>query len=571
MDDVQEEVMRTQSPKSYLYSTIAQTHLGEISSIIITTLISNGRLTIRELNVRTKLSIKTIKKALVSLIQLNCIFYWQELNNIFYSFNEIGILKFLHSGDILNHITKKFGEEEAEIIQNVLTFGHIKINDYLSEYDEKTKIKKQELFMKLFSDKWIVKLNQFNFNPINDIWNKIFHDILKNTPRSSSQSEIKRVAEAKEKTREQLKLLLEKSQANIYITQNGIKKLDPNLIVTFNLSRFQKHLRTNAFVNLAKSRIGILTAEIYKVALETIENNSPDLTDAEMEINGLLSGPTDVEDHLLNMEGNLLRDNKIVFNARDISLKLTKKIVLTGSIQTGGRSSQFEHDEQQPSKKIKLENGESSNIVIEHSQETVQNHLNLLASGVTSFITQVSPGRYTVPFYNLTKKLKLFNFEYLIKATLKEHSFRVFRCVLEQKLTDEKSISNAVLLKEKQVRTEVYHLIKNGFIEIQEIPRSADRAASKTFYSFRSKLKFDYEFLLNCLIYDLGECLNIIQNFKFENKILLEKCNRIDVKGKENELLMESELKTLHSLQNREIKFMVKFNRIKSLYDIFSL
>ena len=72
------ETARIQSPKSYLYTTLATTHLGEIASCIISILISNGRLTAREISNRTKIPIKNIKSALVSLIQLNCIYYWQE-------------------------------------------------------------------------------------------------------------------------------------------------------------------------------------------------------------------------------------------------------------------------------------------------------------------------------------------------------------------------------------------------------------------------------------------------------------------------------------------------------------
>lgn len=69
----------------------------------------------------------------------------------------------------------------------------------------------------------------------------------------------------------------------------------------------------------------------------------------------------------------------------------------------------------------------------------------------------------------------------------------------------------------------------------------------------------------------MGEIINIINTFEQENKILLDKCQRVDVQGHEEEYLIESELKTLHSLQNRKIKNIVRFNRIKSLWDIYSL
>ena len=111
-------------------------------------------------------------------------------------------------------------------------------------------------------------------------------------------------------------------------------------------------------------------------------------------------------------------------------------------------------------------------------------------------------------------------------------------------------------------------MVKANVVEIQEVPRSADRAASKTFYLFRHKE--NYEFLVNCLVYDMAMILNGIEKFKSEHHILLEKCNRIDVQGQEEQLLLESELKTLHGLQNREISNIVKLNRLVTLFSIFN-
>ena len=81
---------------------------------------------------------------------------------------------------------------------------------------------------------------------------------MKDTPRSSVTSEIKRVAEAQAKAKIKLNTLLESGTTgggDIFTEVNGMKKLKPDLVVTFNLSRFQKHLRTNAFVNMVRSKL----------------------------------------------------------------------------------------------------------------------------------------------------------------------------------------------------------------------------------------------------------------------------------------------------------------------------
>ena len=96
--------------------------------------------------------------------------------------------------------------------------------------------------MKLFNDNWLIKLQDYHFHSLDDIWNKIFEECLKDTPRSSVTSEIKRVAEAQAKAKIKLNTLLESGTTgggDIFIEVNGMKKLKPDLVVTFNLSRFQ--------------------------------------------------------------------------------------------------------------------------------------------------------------------------------------------------------------------------------------------------------------------------------------------------------------------------------------------
>lgn len=610
MDEASQEAAKKQSPKSYLYTSIARTHLGDVAAGIVSCLISYGRLTAREISTRAKLPIKIVKSSLVSLIQMNCIYYWKEDNSkqVFYSFNESGLLTFLHSGDILHHIKTTYGEDSAEIIQNILLNGHVKIEDYLGNIsDEEEKFEKQTLLFKLFSERWITRVQQFNYNPIDDIWNKLYQETLKNTPRSATTSEIKRVTEAKEQTRIKFADLMESGQSpkDLYLTQDGMKRLKPNLVVKFNLGRFQKHLRKISLVNLAKSRLGLLTAKIYEVALQLIEQGSPDLRHDFLEISGLINDPEEARLFQNSIENKLVDDKKIVFNVRDLLRLLPAKLDLRNSIlnqnfiKTPNPKKRMVEDEiDVPSKKIKAESGDDDNILAEfekanvvhseangfmdvdmiaddqdpHSLSLVQQHLKLLTSGTSiQFLIEMTPGTYTVPFLSLVKQLKQYNFETLVKTTLGTNTFRVLRCLKSLKLGDEKSIANAVLLKEKTVRNEIYKLIKLNIVEIQEVPRSADRAASKTFYLFRHKDVVSYNFLNNSIIFAMAEILTNIQLFKEDHKILLEKCNREDVKGHEEELLLDSELKTLKNLQSREISNIAKFNRLKSVFDIYSL
>ncbi|KAK6199227.1 DNA-directed RNA polymerase III subunit RPC3 [Scheffersomyces amazonensis] len=594
------EASKTQSPSSYLYTCIAQKNLGEIAAIVISSLISYGRLSCREISHKTKLSVKVVQSALVSLIQLQCVYYVKDENSgtVHYTFNETGVLNFLHSGEIINHIKTAYGDDHAEIIQNILVNGHIKVADYINNIDDaQKKLDTETLFVKLFSDKWLVRVQLFDFHPYADIWNNIYQDILKKTPRSATTSEIKRVNEAKEKAKIAFVQLLESGQTSkdLYTVKDGFKTLNPNLIVRFNLNRFQKHLRSVALINLAKSRIGTLSAKIYETALNLIEQESPDIIHPFLQISGLINDPEEERAFINSIENKSVEEKKIVFTIREIERSLPTDLDLRNSILTHNflkpnLKKRVADEVDSPNKRVKTESDTpdllaefqlKNDIIIEEEIDTdsdlqstslIQHHLKLLSSGSTiQFLIEMTPGTYTIPFTALIKQLKQYNFETLVKTTLGGNAFRVLRCLKTQKIGDEKSLATAVLLKEKTVRNEVYKLVKANLVEIQEVPRSADRAASKTFYLFRHKEIMSYNFLRNALIFTMSEILVNISNFKEDHKILLDKCEREDVKGHEEELLLDSELKTLKNLQAREISNIGRFNRIKALFEIYSL
>lgn len=596
------ETSRTQSPSSYLYTSIARNHLGNIAAIVILTLISYGRSTCHDIAHKSKIPVKLVKTTLVSLVQLNCVLYWKEEKLVFYEFDERGILVLLYAGDIINHIKGEYDGESAEIIQNIIENGHLKIEDYLHNVEgEEEKYKKQNVLLKLFNDGWLIRLQDFNLSPLDDLWNKLYQEILKNTPRSSTISEIKRVNEVKELTKLKFKELLAKGTApqDLYSTHKGIRRLNPGLILRFSLERFQKHLRSVSLQDLCKSRIGILTAQVYGICLKLIEKDSPTLSPPFLKISGLINDPEEERSYVASIENELIDNKKITFNIRDLASYLPEEVDLRNSILTHNfmkpnskRINVAKLDHDLPMKKIKTEDSainifhdtieEEAEEVVEfdingstdnsdpHSITLIQHHLRLLTSSTSiPFLMELSPGVYTVSYTQLIKHLKEYNYETIIKTTLGGASLRILRCLKKLKLADEKTLSNSVLLKEKQVRNEVYKLINLNVIEIQEIPRSTDRAASKTFYLFRHKPSNSYSYLVNSLKFCMGEILTNILNFKQDNKILLEKCDREDVKGHENELLLESELKILKDLQVREIDNLGRFNRIKSLYNIF--
>lgn len=588
------DAAKTQSPLSYLYTSVALNHLGETSSVIISTLISYGRLSARDISSKSKLSLAQIKTTLVSLIQLNCVQYWKEtsLSSVYYTLNETGILTLLHAGDVIALIKRLYGEKSAELVQNIIENGNLTVKDFISTIsDEQAKYDNMSILVNLYNQGWLRRLQIFDYQPLEDLWNKLYQDTLKNTPRSVTTSEVKRVAEAKEKTKLKIKELFASGNESkdVFVVESGIHQLKATITLGFNLSRFEKHLRSRALADMAKSRLGLLTGVIYEKCCSLIEQKAADLRHSYQQISGLLTNPEEERMFLSSVENALVDSKATVFSIRDLVRVLPANLDLRNSILTQNFLKPAKrtnaNGSEQLTKKVKLEDGSEapgdfSALVDSVESDTkveddpfsvtlVAEHLNLLRSCAIPFLFEVAPGSYTIPFLQLSKHVKLFHYEALLKTTMGSNAFRIFKCVKDMKLVDEKAISNLVLLKERTVKNELYHLINMNIIEIQEVPRSADRAASKTFYLFRHRDSSLYRDLKHALAFNMGELLTNVAQFKAEHKILLEKCEREDVRGQEEELLLESELNTLRDLQIREISNIGRFNRIKWLFTVF--
>lgn len=581
------EALRTArglSPDAYLFATVARMHLGNAAAAVISVLISSGRLTLKQLVSKTKMPAKLTKTTLVSLIQLMCVQYWREdsSDKVYYSFNADGIWTLLQAGEIITWIRREYGEQEAETMQNILEVGHICVEDYLSSFNAQQQYDRVMILTRLYNDKWLRRIQQFNFYPIVDIWEQKYTETLRAIPRNNSTSEIKRVAEAKEQTKRKITelYLSNEDSSAAYTVQDGIKKLDSSITLAFNSTRYSKHLRSEALTHLAEYKVGTLTSKVYEAALKFVEANSPDLDPLYLSVPGWCVDPDEVKAYKNSIENKLVDDKKIVFTVRDIAKLLPKEVDLTNSILTHNflkpnkRPSELENGS---SKKIKLEDGGVAEVSehIDHNDtgthSLILHHLKALCSASNiAFLHETTPSTFTIPYTALVHELKKYHYDLLIKITLGPEAFRVFRALKSLKLADEKALSNAVLLKEKTLRNELFNMVKLNIIEIQEVPRSADRAASKTFFLFRHKQQSAYSFLVNSLTFSMAELLQGIIDFKAEHRILLAKCEREDVKGNEEALLLSSELKTLRSLQEREIASLGKVSRLKQLRQVFN-
>lgn len=596
---------RTLSPEWFLYTELARFHLGERAASIVDLLISKGRLSVFEIQERSpSLDTKSIRTALVSLIQLRCVKYWEEVapsgrSTTYYYFNEDGLLLFLYSGLIIEELSHQIaqGDLAAQIAQTILSLGSITVKDFLQNFESSSKNEILSVFVQLCESGFLAPISKLHYTPLNDLWTHLYNKEYNAIPRTSTLSDLKKRTEAKVKAKVEFQKLLTAANdtSNILTVdpETSLRTVINTVPLVLNLERFLKTRRSKHLVKFAKTRTGSIPAEIYKVALMISERKTPPLVDP-LTKTGLLQELDEakaMEDDLEHMEE---KTQGVTFNAIDISKYLPSSLDLRGTMVStlkGGKTASETGG--QPNKRLKTEDGFvipalpkdvnneaeqeddpdledlDENDPDPHSVPLINNYLKILASSSTPFLSEARPGVYYVPYSKLVPVLRSSIYDYLLASTLGPSAMRIRRCICANSLVSEKVINSTALMKEKDIRSTIAALVKYNVVEIQEVPRTADRAASRAVFLFRSKEKHAYDFMKQNLAWNIGNLLYKKQKLKEENVDLFTKANRDDVKGRESELLLPSELNQLKMVNERELNIITRTCRVLSLWEVF--
>ncbi|CDR39726.1 CYFA0S03e06524g1_1 [Cyberlindnera fabianii] len=583
---------KTQNSELFLYSGIIESHLGKRASAVALALYNYGRLNIKELAKRSGLPVVLVKKALVSLIQLKCVSVWQDSSykgtTTYYSFRDEGVLLMLYSGEIIAHIEDIFNDDYfTQIVQNFLSLGGLSTSEYLSSFgtqDAQTRANIEERFTTLVQQQYLIPVKDTHFQPTKDIWKKTYHNALSKVPKAPMTSELRRTAEAKAIAKVDFLNLLSNEPEGLYLKDKATltKRVNPAIPLAFNLQRFLKARRTLQLVQLCSHRVGKLTSVIYKQALMLNETNAPDVSDPLLQIG------------LTNEEVLYRKDYEPktgqIFAAKDLVGKLPKDLNLKGSILSGPAKRKADVDDSSR-KRVKLNGGsygvpdlnndddddaddaddDFELVGSGNSLAIVEQHLKLLTKSGIPFIKKASGGSYYIPYPDLMSYIKKTVLESVVTATLGAPSARVLRCVRDNRLVSEKLINSVALLREKDARSLTSVLVKHNLLHIQEVPKSADRAASKSVFLYRVNDKHCFDTMKNNMCWNMGRLLERGLVLKLENSALVSKINREDVKGKELEYLLPSELTQLKKMKDEELTLAVKMHRLMSLWEIFKL
>lgn len=585
---------KTQSPKSFLYSSVLKKFIGEQAAYVFSLLLTNERLSLRRLGQLSRLKPTQLRKTLAILIQMNCVVYYHKSGSAdgsksyYYYPNEEGCLKLVYADDIIRTIGVEYDEDAATIVQNVLAVGHLTPSEFLSQInDAETYIKS---FNVLTRDGWLIPVQKHMFENQFDLFNQTLKKVVtqynSENPVSKTLSQTKRIAGIKQIAAEQYLKTIQLPAARRHLEDT---ELDSPL--TFNLERYFKRLRSRHLASDARHRVGDISAKVYRLILHHIEAHSRDVRCKDSLIDHILANfgqstvgfdPLDNEELRRRLE---LQDQMtgLSVNVADVQKELEQSGVEFGISQqdiigTIYDSSDLKRVAEQPSTpskraknatKVKLEDTAEFSATEHNITKLLLQHMKLLCTDSRiPFLREVSPGTFYVPFTEIVPAYRDYTFKQYIRQILGPQCLRIYNCIEEKHLTDEKTLAKLVLMRESDIRTDLNRMQRFGLVEFQEIPKTQDRSAMRATYTFRVRPDTGVHDLFSALVYNMGEVLERLEVLRLNNRILLDKVSRDDVRGKEDQLLLSSELEQLHKYYDNERTAVAKLTRLRSAMDV---
>ncbi|GCB19578.1 DNA-directed RNA polymerase III subunit rpc3 [Aspergillus awamori] len=323
------------------------------------------------------------------------------------------------------------------------------------------------------------------------------------------------------------------------------------IVVRVNYEKLDVALRNRRFLDLAEMNSSPVTAQVYEGLLRRIEYQTKQCRDsAEIPREGeegeqysvpiALSAVTEEVDPQLDLAGSI--------GPMEISQAINKrgKRPLEDSVNGTDREGS-----EAPSRTYEVD---------QHLSLLSQPPYNLTSKRVLSGLIT-----WTVEFRHLARKLRHLELERMIEARYGDVALRVIRVLHAKGKLDEKRLQEISLLPFKDLRQVLASMQSGGFVDLQEVPRDAQRQPSRTIYLWY----YDPDRIRSSILEDTYKAMSrCMQRLRFERnrlKEFLEKTERSDVKGNEERYLSQAELTLLEQWKAKEALLLGEVARLDEM------
>lgn len=338
-----------------------------------------------------------------------------------------------------------------------------------------------------------------------------------------------------------------------------LTSLQSSLVIRVNYEKLDVALRHCRFIGLAEQDSSPVTAEVYESLLRRIEYQTPRCRDT-------------VE---IPREGEEGEQYSVPIPLSAIAEDVDQQLDLSGSIGPMDISQPFSRRGKRP-----LEDGvngtsdEGTNGLSSGASRTYEldQHLCLLAQPPHNLTSKRIVGgliTWTVEYRYVARTLRHLELEKMIEARYGDVALRVVRVLHAKGKLDEKRLQEISLLPFKDLRQVLASMQTGGYVDLQEVPRDAQRQPSRTIFLWF----YDPDRVASSVLEDVYKAMSrCLQRLKFERSRLrefLEKTERSDVKGNEEQYLSEGELKMLEQWKAKEALLFGEVSRLDNMVAVF--
>ncbi|KAF8630401.1 hypothetical protein AX15_002954 [Amanita polypyramis BW_CC] len=437
---------------SRLCVQIIHSHLGGLTAAVASVLLTRGRLSFPQLVRFSSLKPWIIRAAILVLVQHNILWHAQtEDEGEVVEVNVEECLMRLRFGKFVWLTDQLFGRAATEIVQLILDHGKLRPPDILAALsvdNPKNTAVYQHALHKLVAGAYLKPSTVLSHISPRD--KRIKYEAeeksrISGIPTAKELREAKELAgiRLKREEEEAEKAGLKRKAAEQPGHRSSKRKVreeedvDEDVYFRLNYEKYNVHIRNGLIVRAAKERFNSGAARVMEALLKVTEENQRKLTDVRTE-------PVSISNIVmrLNDEDDLASGLVLSANGRKPSATACVKDYL-GLLSSSDNPS---------------------------------------AAGRAAAFTSFLDSRVQVEFEVICRRLRR---RVLEAVTFEKHGsagVRIVRLLLETGKMDEKQISKIVMMASKDVRPLLMALSTDSLISIQEVPKSADRNPTRTFY-----------------------------------------------------------------------------------------
>ncbi|KAI0340517.1 hypothetical protein BDW22DRAFT_1359908 [Trametopsis cervina] len=524
----------TDTNTSNLCEQIVQAHFGPLTSKVAAVLLHRGRLPLSQIARFSGLKPRTVRAAVIVLIQHNILWHAQnDADGVVFEFNTDECLMRLRYGRYVWQAEQSFGKPGAEIVQLIMDHGKLRPPEIISQLSIYDPIKGPAMYAQalhnLVENSYIKPSTILAHVSPRDT--RIRYEAeekakISGFPTAKQLKEAKEVASARIRREEDEaeKIGMKRKAKDQQSGRSGKRKaveedvVDDTVFFRVNCERFNVHIRNGIIENAVRERYNDHAALIVRATLEATAAKQLKLSDIRSDPTSLASIATQLSDELDLSEG-LATSSK---NASQMSL--------------------------------------------------LKDYLGIMASadnptpaGRASSFLSVNGSKVQVEFEIVATRLRKRILEAIARERHGDESVRILSLLLSTGKMDEKQISKVGMMGPKDVRPLLSVMSAESLVSLQEVAKSADRNPTRTFFLWYVDLQKAYTVAIG----DLYKTLyNVSRRRQVEEeepvlRAVLEKRQRSDVSQDEERLLTRNEREVLARWEKKREKLTVLEMRVE--------